>query len=115
LSDGVSVTIEVVAGTFVWLLAVESGDTPEVGRGDEEGRYPGGEECTKSSVHNNVVLANVVASEGSQCIVVAAACVVQVNIHAGGIDNQKDGACNEASNKSPEEKASKLRPASNTS
>jgi hypothetical protein len=115
LSHGVPVAIGVMAGTLIRLLAVETGDAPEVGGGNEEGRYPGGEECTKSSVHNDVVLANVVASEGSQCIVVAAACVVQVNIKASGIDNQEDGACNESTNKGPEEEASKLRPAGKAS
>jgi hypothetical protein len=54
LADGVSVTIGVVAGSLIGLLAVESGDAPEVGGGKEEGGDPGGEESSEGGIGNDV-------------------------------------------------------------
>jgi hypothetical protein len=143
LSNGVSVTIGVVAGSLIRLLAVESGDAPKVGGGEEEGGDPGGEESSEGGVGNDVfntvtekktkekkkrqgenwkekeeisegkdtVFTNVLASRAGTDKVVMIASVLHVDVKASSIDDEQDGACNETTNESPEEQASKLRPA----
>lgn len=61
-SNWVSITIGVVAGSLVGLLSVESGDSPEVSRGNEESGDPCYKESTKGSVGNDVVLTDVLAA-----------------------------------------------------
>jgi hypothetical protein len=55
LANRVSVTIGVMASSLVGFLAVESGDAPEVGGGNEEGGDPGGEESSEGSIGNDVL------------------------------------------------------------
>jgi len=109
LTDGVSVTIGVVAGTFVRLLAVETGDSPEVGRGNEEGGHPQGEENAEGSVGNDVVFTHVLARTSGK--VSSTTSVVHVDVKAGSVDDQQHRAGAEACQESPEEEAGKLRSA----
>ena len=108
VANGVSVTIGVVAGSLIRLLAVQTGDSPEVGRGDEEGGDPGGEEGTKGSVGDDVVLSDVLASIVCADEVVIGTLLVHVDIEAGSVDDEEDGAGDESTNEGPEEETSKL-------
>ena len=108
VANRVSVTIGVVAGSLIRLLAVQTGDSPEVGWGDEEGGDPGGEEGTKGSVGDDVVLSDVLASIVYADEVVVGTLLVHVDIKAGSVDDEEDGAGNESTNEGPEEETSKL-------
>ena len=97
-----------MAGTLIGLLAVQTSDSPEVSRGEEEGGDPGGEEDTKGSVGDDVVLSNVLASIVCADEVVVGTLLVHVDIEAGSIDDEEDGAGNEGSKEGPEEETTKL-------
>ena len=97
-----------MAGSLIGLLAVQTGDSPEVSRGDEEGGHPGGEEDTKSSVSDDVVLSDVLASIVCADEVVVGTLLVHVDVEAGSVDDEEDGAGNESTKESPEEETSKL-------
>ena len=97
-----------MAGSLIGLLAVQTGDPPEVSWGDEEGGHPGGEEGTKGSVGDEVVLSDVLASIVCADEVVVGTLLVHVDIEAGSVDDEEDGACNESSKEGPEEEASEL-------
>ena len=97
-----------MAGTLIGLLAVQTSDSPEVSRGEEEGGDPGGEEDTKGSVGDDVVLSNVLASIVCADEVVVGTLLVHVDVKAGSVDDEEDGTGNEGSKEGPEEETSKL-------
>ena len=97
-----------MAGSLIGLLAVQTGDPPEVGRGDEEGWHPCGEEGTKGSVGDDVVLSDVLAPIVCADEVVIGTLLVHVDVKAGSVDDEEDGACNESSKEGPEEQSSEL-------
>ena len=108
MSNRVSVSIGIMAGSLIGLLAVQTGDSPEVSRGDEEGGHPCGEEGTKGSVGDDVVLSDVLAPIVCADEVVLGTLLVHVDVEASSTDDEEDGACNEASKEGPEEESSEL-------
>jgi len=114
LADRISVSIQVMSCTLIRLLAVETSDAPEVGRNDKEGGHPGHEERTKSGVRDDMVLAQGITSScGTASIRIAP--VVHVNVQTSSIYDEHNGCCDKPGDKQPEEQASKLRPAGQTS
>ena len=107
LTHGVSVTIGVMAGSLIGLLAVQTGDPPEVSSGNGEGGDEGGEEGSEGSVGDEVVLADVLASIVHADEVVLGTLLVHVDIQTGSIDDEEDGAGNEST-----KETQKKRPAS---
>ena len=97
-----------MAGSLIGLLAVQTSDSPEVGWGNEEGGDPGGEEGTKGSVGDEVVLSDVLASIVNANEVVVGTLLVHVDVKACSVDDEEDGAGNESTNEGPEEETSKL-------
>ena len=104
-----------MASSLIGLLAVQTGDSPEVGWGDEEGGHPGGEEGTEGSVGDDVVLSDVLASIVCADEVVIGTLLVHVDVKAGSVDDEEDGACNESSKEGPEEESSELWSSGETS
>ena len=104
-----------MAGSLVGLLAVQTGDPPEVGWGDEEGGHPCGEEGTEGGVGDDVVLSDVLASIVRADEVVVGTLLVHVDVEASSTDDEEDGACNEASKEGPEEESSELWSSGETS
>ena len=104
-----------MAGSLIGLLAVQTGDSPEVGWGDEEGGHPGGEEGTEGSVGDDVVLSDVLASIVCADEVVVGTLLVHVDVEASSTDDEEDGACNEASKEGPEEESGELWSSGETS
>ena len=97
-----------MAGSLIGLLAVQTSNSPVVGSSNEEGGDEGGEEGTKGSVGDEVVLSDVLASIGCADEVVVGTLLVHVDIEAGSVDDEEDGAGNESTKECPEEEASKL-------
>ena len=104
-----------MAGSLIGLLAVQTGDPPEVGWGDEEGGHPCGEEGTEGGVGDDVVLSDVLASIVCADEVVVGTLLVHVDVEASSVDDEEDGACNESSKEGPEEESSELWSSGQTS
>ena len=97
-----------MTSTLIGLLAVQTSDSPEVSRGKEEGGDKGGEEDSKGSVGDDVVLSDVLASIVCADKVVVGTLLVHVDIQAGSVDDEEDGAGNESTKEGPEEETSEL-------
>lgn len=92
-----------MAGSFVGLLAVQAGDSPEVSSSKQEGGNPGGEEGTEGSVGNNVIFADVLATSGGTSKAIVTTLVVHSVAEQGSVDDQHSSGSESSEQQGPEE------------